>query len=116
MKKPFLLALLWCGIIIAALFFSLSPHTAPPESYHIDKLMHFFAYVSITLFSFFVFSSKRGHIIVSFILITMAVGTEILQHFIANRTGSWEDGVTNVVAILISILVYVYGRRSSGKP
>ncbi len=104
-KNPILLKILISFQLIMMTFLSLkSQHDIIQVSLN-DKLLHFMAYSTLTLWLYLLFSSKTILIKSLFLLFLYGLFIEFLQYFIPNRYFSVMDILANFLGIFVTTMV-----------
>ena len=104
-KNPILLKILISFQLIMMTFLSLkSQHDTIQVSLN-DKLLHFMAYSTLTLWLYLLFSSKTILIKSLFLLFLYGLFIEFLQYFIPNRYFSVMDILANLLGIFVTTMV-----------
>ena len=95
-----LLAIGW-GWAAAIVWLSLTP--APPklDFEHSDKLGHFLAYGSLTLWFCFLYASTKARIGYAAGFIAMGIGLEFIQGMLGYRTYEVFDMLANTIGVLL---------------
>ena len=86
---------LWIVAMGATLYASVLPRLAPPEEYGIDKLIHFGVYGLLALLPTLAFRGRNARWTAYAVAFLLAVGIEIAQGYIPNRTASIHDVISS---------------------
>lgn len=78
----------------------------------IDKLYHAFAYAIIAGCGALGFTNARLRVFSAFLALVTGGVLEIVQTYLPNRTGTWDDGVANAAGILIGYGTAIIMRRA----
>lgn len=108
LHPKFRTALLYLWVIAAVVIVALGllpPNFAPPEAYHLDKLVHGGVFGGMMLVAGYMLRDTKQRIWAALFLITVGVGLEILQTIAPNRDGTIGDALADTAGILIALLV-----------
>lgn len=102
---------LWLSLIAAAIIGSLTPQLAPPQQYHLDKVVHFFGYGALAFLPALLISNKRYLAMLAIALMGFGVGIELAQELVPGRDGTIGDAITNSIGVIIGIVAAIATRR-----
>jgi len=95
---------LWIAAMGATLYASVLPRLAPPEEYGIDKLIHFGVYGLLALLPTLAFRRQSARWTAYAVSFLLAVGIEIAQGYIPNRTASIHDVISSAFGMGAGVL------------
>ena len=97
-----------CGgiaLILAVIYFSLTPKPVTIPGAQGDKFSHTFAYLVLMLWFVQVYASAPSRITCAVLLILMGVCLEYMQLWIGIRTFEWLDMVSGAVGVLLGCIL-----------
>ncbi len=111
--------LIWIGLALLVVAFSLWPHGGVSDQYHLDKVGHFSAYAALSLLPGLGVRSIRGIIAVTVLLIIVGAGLEAGQYLVPGRHPSLLDFAANAGGVLSGLSVGTglgihWARRTAG--
>jgi VanZ family protein len=100
-KNTIITIIIWLLLLLLIVAGSLSPNISTPEKYHLDKIIHFGAYMLLTFIAYFSSKNRRTLITAVVILIMIGGGIEIIQTFIPERSGTIGDFAADILGVIV---------------
>jgi VanZ family protein len=100
LRRKVLVALGW-GWVGAIVWLSLTPSPPKVDFAQSDKLGHFLAYGSLTLWFCFLYASTKARIGYAAGFIAMGIGLEFIQGMLGYRTYEVFDMLANTIGVLL---------------
>lgn len=110
MKRNAAILLVWavliCGVIIGSLLPATSPVMAAVGRMHVsDKVLHFCAYLALSLLPVVGFRDRQKGIVVGLSMFLLSVALEAGQHFAPGRAVEVRDVLANGVGVSCGTLL-----------
>ena len=103
---------LWAAGVMILLLISLLPKelldVEPPFS---DKILHFLAYLAVTLPGSLAASSVRRMLFVGFGMVLLGSFIEVLQNYVPGRSPELLDGLANLAGVVAGLALADWLRR-----
>lgn len=93
----------WIMAILVMVGLSLVSWAAPPEKYHIDKMLHAAAFFGLTVSILWFIQRLSITLLVCMMMAAIGGAIELLQNSIPRRNGTWEDLVADFIGILLAL-------------
>ncbi len=91
---------------------SLVSSAAPPQKYHIDKIMHASAFFGLTAGVLYFINRLSLSVFVASFMLFIGGAIEVLQHYVPRRSGTWGDMAADALGIFLAfILARLYHSR-----
>jgi len=113
-----ILAVLLCALV---LFVSLSKDFATaPNVLYLDKLIHFVGYGIVSFCAVLFFPDRRMRFLSVCGIFLLSIFAELLQHFSAERTASFQDVLANFAGVAAGTFIaltlhWLYKKRMTPK-
>lgn len=102
--RPLPLAIVYITIIFLSLR---NPSEARESLYHLDKLKHFAAYLTLSLTIFITITGRKARIVFLVFSFILSIIIEIAQESLTYRKMEVGDGLANTLGLFSGVIIYI---------